>query len=96
MIEWVSYSEYKIKVCSQSLLDSRWLPLALISKSVGTQEHLTTMMVDRLKSARVVKSLQTYVSYGLLLLAVLASFYFSRGLDPRDSTHKPVERINPQ
>lgn len=43
MIEWVSYSEYKIKVCSQSLLDARWLPLALISKSVGTQEHLTTV-----------------------------------------------------
>jgi hypothetical protein len=43
MIEWVSYSEYKIKVCSQSLVDARWLPLALISKSVGTQEHLTTV-----------------------------------------------------
>jgi hypothetical protein len=43
MIEWVSYSEYNIKVCSQSLLDARWLPLAFISKSVGTQEQLTTV-----------------------------------------------------
>jgi hypothetical protein len=43
MIEWVPYSDHKIKVCSQSLPDARWLPLALISKSVGTQEHLTTV-----------------------------------------------------
>ena len=37
MIEWVPYSDHKIKVCSQSLVDARWLPLALISKSVGTK-----------------------------------------------------------
>jgi hypothetical protein len=43
MIEWVSYSDYKIKVCSQSLVDARWLPLALISKSVGNRELLTTV-----------------------------------------------------
>jgi hypothetical protein len=35
----------------------------------------------------------TLVKDGLLL--VLASPYFSRGLDPRDITHKPAERINP-
>ena len=46
MIEWVSYSDHKIKVCSQSLMDSRWLPLALISKSVGHQELLTTVAGD--------------------------------------------------
>ena len=43
MIEWVPYNDHKIKVCSQSLADAHWLPLALISKSVGTQEHLTTV-----------------------------------------------------
>lgn len=46
MIEWVSYSDHKIKVCSQSLTDTRWLPLALISKSVGNQELLTTVAGD--------------------------------------------------
>jgi hypothetical protein len=43
IIEWVLYSDHKIKVSSQSLVDARWLPLALISKSVGTQELLTTV-----------------------------------------------------
>jgi len=37
MIEWVPYSDHNIKVCSQSLTDTRWLPLALVWKSVGTQ-----------------------------------------------------------
>ena len=46
MIEWVSYSDHKIKVCSQGLVDARWLPLALISKSVGNQELLTTVAGD--------------------------------------------------
>ena len=43
MIEWVPYSDHKIKVCSQSLVDARWLPLALIWKSVGNQELLNTV-----------------------------------------------------
>jgi len=43
MIEWVPYSDYNIKVCSQSLVDARWLPLALIWKSVGNQELLNTV-----------------------------------------------------
>jgi len=43
MIEWVPYNDHKIKVCSQSLVDVRWLPLTLISKSVGNQELLTTV-----------------------------------------------------
>jgi len=43
MIEWVPYSDYKIKVCSQSLADARWFPLALISKSVGNQEQIKTV-----------------------------------------------------
>jgi hypothetical protein len=43
MIEWVSYNEHKIKVCSQSLGDTRWLPLALVWKSVGNQELLKTV-----------------------------------------------------
>jgi hypothetical protein len=43
MIEWVPYSDHKIKVCSQNLVDARWLPLALILKSVGNQELLTTV-----------------------------------------------------
>jgi len=43
MIEWVPYSDHKIKVCSQSLVDTRWLPLALIWKSVGNQELLKTV-----------------------------------------------------
>ena len=38
MTEWVSYSDHNIKVCSQSLTDARWLPLALIWKSAGTPE----------------------------------------------------------
>ena len=38
MIEWVSYSDHTIKVCSQSLADARWLPLAIVWKSVGSQE----------------------------------------------------------
>jgi hypothetical protein len=38
MIEWVPYSDHNIKVCSQSLTDARWLPLALVWKSVGSQE----------------------------------------------------------
>jgi hypothetical protein len=43
MIEWVPYNDHNIKVCSQSLVGARWLPLALISKSVGNQELLTTV-----------------------------------------------------
>jgi hypothetical protein len=43
MIEWVPYSDHKIKVCSQSLADARWLPLALIWKSVGSPELLKTV-----------------------------------------------------
>jgi hypothetical protein len=46
MIEWVPYSDPKIKVCSQNLVDARWLPLALISKSVGNQELFTTVAGD--------------------------------------------------
>jgi hypothetical protein len=46
MIEWLPYSEHKIKVCSQSLADARWLPLALIWESVGNQELLTTVAGD--------------------------------------------------
>lgn len=43
MIEWVPYSDHKIKVCSQSLVDARWLPLALIWKSIQNRELLTTV-----------------------------------------------------
>lgn len=43
MIEWVPYNDHKIKVCSQSLVDARWLSLALLSKSIGNQELLTTV-----------------------------------------------------
>ena len=44
MIEWVSYSDHNIKVCSQSLADARWLPLTLIWKSGGTQELFKTVL----------------------------------------------------
>jgi hypothetical protein len=43
MSEWVPYNDHKIKVCSQSLADARWLPLALIMKSLGNQELLKTV-----------------------------------------------------
>ena len=43
MIEWVPYSEHKIKVCSQSLADDRWVPVALIWKSGGSSELLHTV-----------------------------------------------------
>lgn len=43
MSEWVPYSDHNIKVCSQSLADVRWLPLAVIWKSVGTQELFKTV-----------------------------------------------------
>jgi hypothetical protein len=43
MIEGVPYNDHKIKVCSQSLGDARWVPLALIWKSVGTQELVKTV-----------------------------------------------------
>ena len=43
MTEWVQYRDHKIKVCSQSLADTRWIPLALIWKSVGTQELVKTV-----------------------------------------------------
>ena len=43
MIEWVLYSDHNIKVCSQSLADDRWVPLALIWKSVGDNELLHTV-----------------------------------------------------
>jgi hypothetical protein len=44
MIEWVSYNDHKIKGCSQNLADDRWLPLALVWKSVGTEEQLKTVL----------------------------------------------------
>ena len=43
IIEWVPYNDHKIKVCSQSLADARWLPLALIWKSGGNQDLLKTV-----------------------------------------------------
>ena len=43
MIEWVPYSDHNIKVCSQSLADDRCVPLALIWKSVGSNELLQTV-----------------------------------------------------
>jgi len=43
MIEWLSYSGHNIKVCSQSLADARWLPLAVIWKSVDKQELFNTV-----------------------------------------------------
>jgi hypothetical protein len=43
MIEWVPYNDHKIKVCSQSLAGDRWLPLALIWKSVENQDLLKTV-----------------------------------------------------
>jgi hypothetical protein len=43
MSEWVPYSDHNIKVCSQSLADARWFPLALIWKSVENQELLQTV-----------------------------------------------------
>ncbi len=46
MIEWVPYNDHYRKVCSQSLVDARWLPLALMSKSAGIQELVTTVSGD--------------------------------------------------
>jgi hypothetical protein len=46
MIEWVPYSGHTIKVCSQSLVDTHWEPLALIWKSVENRELLTTVAGD--------------------------------------------------
>jgi hypothetical protein len=43
MIEWVPYGDHKNKVCSQSLVDAHWLPLALVWKLVGNQQLLTTV-----------------------------------------------------
>jgi hypothetical protein len=43
MIEWVPYSDHKIKVCSQSFVDAHWLPLALIWKAVENRKLLTTV-----------------------------------------------------
>jgi len=43
MIEGLSYSGHNIKVCSQSLADARWLPLAVIWKSVDKQELFNTV-----------------------------------------------------
>ena len=43
MSEWLPYNVHNIKVCSQSLADTRWLPLALIWKSVEAQELLNTV-----------------------------------------------------
>lgn len=42
-MEWVPYSDHKIKVCSQSLVDARWLPLALIWKLSGGRELLNAV-----------------------------------------------------
>jgi hypothetical protein len=39
--------------------------------------------------------LKYILSYGLLLLVILAALYFSRGLDPRDINPEPAIRINP-
>jgi hypothetical protein len=39
--------------------------------------------------------LKYVISYGLLLLVILAALYFSRGLDPRDLIPKPAMRMNP-
>ena len=44
MIEWVSYNDHIIKVCSQNLVDDRWFPLALIWKFVGNKEQLNTVL----------------------------------------------------
>ena len=52
MIEWVSYSDHTIKVCSQSLADARWLPLALIWKSVGTQELFKTVLGESTETCK--------------------------------------------
>jgi len=43
MIECLSYSGHNIKVCSQSIADARWLPLAVIWKSVDKQELFNTV-----------------------------------------------------
>lgn len=42
-VEWVLYSDHKIRVCSQSLQEDRWVPLALIWNSVGTTELIHTV-----------------------------------------------------
>ena len=44
MIEWITYNDHKIKVCSQNLANDRWLPLALIWKSDGNKELLNTVL----------------------------------------------------
>jgi hypothetical protein len=43
MIDWVPYNDHKIKVCSQNIADARWFPLAVIWKSVESQELLKTV-----------------------------------------------------
>ena len=62
MIEWVPYSDHKIKVCSQSLVDDRWLPLALVWKSVGSQELIKTVLGE---STEICKSCKEADSIGL-------------------------------
>ena len=60
IIEWVPYNDHKIKVCSQSLADARWLPLALIWKSGENQELLKTVQgesTDICKSGKEADSL---------------------------------------
>lgn len=44
MIGWIAYNEHKIKVCSQSLADDRWAPLALVWKSDGNKELLNAVL----------------------------------------------------
>jgi hypothetical protein len=39
--------------------------------------------------------LKYILSYGLLLLVVLAALYFSRSLDPQDLNPKLTMRMNP-
>jgi hypothetical protein len=62
MIEWVSYNDHKIKVCSQNLADDRWVPLALIWKSGGNQELLKTVWGE---STETCKSCKEADSVGL-------------------------------
>ncbi|MGH7184218.1 MAG: hypothetical protein ACREJN_19895 [Nitrospiraceae bacterium] len=55
MIEWVPYSDHQIKVCSQSLADDRWVPLALILKSGGSSEQLHTVWGEPTECCKVGK-----------------------------------------
>ena len=52
MIEWILYNGHKIKVCSQNLTGDRWLPLALIWKSVENQELVKTVSGEPTESCK--------------------------------------------